>query len=87
MAVDTMEFANRVGNEMLRILSQRSVEELGAENNTGRLAAQLGAALLPVGECLRVFIEAAQNRESMRTKMVGITTQMLNGLLDDMGTK
>jgi len=83
MAIDTMEFANRVGNEMLRILSARSQEELARESNHARMAAALGAALLPVSECLRVSILAAANQESMRQQMVGVTLRMLQQLLDD----
>jgi len=83
MALDTREFANRVGNEMLRILWTRSNQELENETNSGRIGALLAAALVPVSECLRVSIEAAKNPQAMRAQMVGITTRMLEALLDD----
>ena len=83
MPVDTREFANRVGNEMLQILWKRSNLELEGEANASRIGALLAAALVPVSECLRVSIVAARDAQAMRAQMVAVTVKMLESLLDD----
>ena len=81
MSDKLMDFADRTGQEMFRLLAQRALDELADESGFDRFTALLAAALIPVAEALREPIEKARNSQSMADQMIDLSSRQLRGLL------
>ncbi len=60
-----MDFSNRTGNELFRLLVQRAQEQLSEQPAFDRYTAMLGAALIPVAEVLRKPVERGENLDTL----------------------
>ena len=78
-----MDFSNRTGNELSRLLAQRALEELCEQSDFDRLTAMLGAALIAVAEVLREQIE----KGSDVSKLVDLSSRWLRVLLEPVEDK
>jgi hypothetical protein len=76
-----MDFADRTGQEMFRLLAQRALDELSDQTGFDRFTAILAAALIPVAEVLREPIEKAQDSDRMADQMIELSSRQLRGLL------
>ena len=81
MSDKLMEFADRTGQEMFKLLARRALDELADESGFDRFTALLAAALIPVAETLREPIEKARDARSMADKMIELSSRQLRGLL------
>ena len=81
MGNQLMDFADRTGQEMFRLLAQRALDELSEQSGFDRFTAILAAALIPVAEVLREPIEKAQDSERMAEQMIELGSRQLRGLL------
>ena len=82
-----MDFADRTGQEMFRLLAQRALDELSEQSGFDRFTAILAAALIPVAEVLREPIESAQDANRMADKMIELSSRQLRGLLQSVTSK
>lgn len=82
MTDQLMEFSDRAGQELFRLLARRALEELSDCSDFDRFTALLGAALIPVAEVLREPIEKAQDANRMTDRMIEIIARQLRGLLE-----
>lgn len=82
-----MEFADRTGQELFRLLAQRALEELDQESDFDRFTALLAAALIPVAEVLRGPIEKARDPSQMVEQMIELNSKQLRWLLRSMTGK
>lgn len=78
MKTDPLEFADRVGAELARLLGERSRAELLALTQTEQFAAALGAALICTAEVLRDPVE----RGATPAKMAALCARQIEGLLN-----
>jgi hypothetical protein len=78
-----MDFSNRTGNELSRLLAQRALEELCEQSDFDRLTAMLGTALIAVAEVLREQIE----KGSDVSKLVDLSSRWLRVLLEPVEDK
>jgi hypothetical protein len=72
-----MNFANRVGGDLVHLLAERAREELSGLPDQERLNAMVGAALITVAEVLRGNVERGARVESL----VGFCSRWLTQLL------
>ncbi|MEP6732620.1 MAG: hypothetical protein ABJE10_18395 [bacterium] len=77
MPTDPMEFADRVGAELSRLLGDRSRAELLTLDQNEQFSAAIGASLICVAEVLRVPVE----RGVPAAKLAAICARQLEGLL------
>lgn len=77
METDPMEFSNRVGAELARLLGDRSRAELLTLPQEAQFSAALGAGLICVAEVLRDPVE----RGVAPARMVAICARQLEALL------
>jgi hypothetical protein len=82
MSEPLIDFADRTGQELFKLLAQRALDELSQESGFDRFSAILAASIIPVAEVLRDPIEKAQDRQRMADKMVDLTSRQLRGLLE-----
>jgi hypothetical protein len=82
MSESLIDFADRTGQELFKLLAQRALDELSQESGFDRFSAILAASIIPVAEVLRDPIEKAQDRQRMADKMVDLTSRQLRGLLE-----
>jgi transcriptional regulator GlxA family with amidase domain len=87
MSNQLMDFADRTGQEMFRLLAQRALDELSEQSGLDRFTAILAAALIPVAEVLREPIEKAQSSEKMADQMIELSSRQLRGLLQSVTGK
>ena len=78
MSTDPMEFSDRVGSELARLLGDRSRAELLALPQEAQFSAALGASLICVAEVLRAPVE----RGVPPGRMAAICARQLEDLLD-----
>lgn len=78
-----MDFSNRTGNEIFRLLAQRGLEELSEQSDFDRHTAMLGAALIAVGEVLRGQVE----KGSDMGKLIDLCSRWLRVLLEPVAGK
>lgn len=79
---ELMDFADRTGQELFRLLARRALDELSQQSGFDRFTAILAAALIPVAEVLREPIEKAQDAGRMADKMIELSSRQLRGLLE-----
>jgi hypothetical protein len=72
-----MDFSNRVGEELFRLLARRASEELSERSDFDRETAMHGAALIVLAEVLRAPAEKAQNIDPI----IDLTSRWLRTLL------
>ncbi len=77
MATDPMEFADRVGAELSKVLGDRCRAELLALPQEAQFSAALGAGVLLVAEVLRDPVE----RGASPAKLAAIVGRQVEGLL------
>ena len=87
MSNQLMEFSDRTGQEMFRLLAQRALDELSEQSGFDRFTAILAAALIPVAEALREPIERAQDANRMTDDMLELCSRQLRGLLKSVTSK
>jgi hypothetical protein len=78
-----MEFSNRAGDDLFRLLAQRASEELSEQSDFDRMTAMLGAALIAVAEVLREQVK----RGSDAGKLVDLSSRWLRTLLEPVAEK
>jgi hypothetical protein len=78
-----MEFSNRIGNELFRVLVQRALEKLPEKSDFERLTAMMGAALIVLAEVLRGPIEEGQDAE----KLIDVSSKWLREFLEPIAPK
>jgi hypothetical protein len=81
MSDQLIDFADRTGQELFKLLAQRALDELSQESGFDRFSAILAASIIPVAEVLRDPIEKAQDAQGMADKMVDLASRQLRGLL------
>ena len=81
MSDQLMEFADRTGQELFRLLAQRALEELDEQSAFDRFTAMLAASLIPVAEVLRESIEKARDSHRMADEMIELSSRQLRNLL------
>jgi hypothetical protein len=78
-----MEFSNRIGNELFRVLVQRALEKLPEKSDFDRLTAMMGATLIVLAEVLRGPIEEGQDAE----KLIDVSSKWLRKFLEPIAPK
>ena len=77
-----MDFSNRVGYELFRLLTKRAEEELSEQSALNRATATLGAALIAVAEVLREPFERSGDAD----RLVDLSARWLRTLLSNSET-
>jgi hypothetical protein len=74
MSDQLIDFADRTGQELFKLLAQRALDELSQESGFDRFSAILAASIIPVAEVLRDPIEKAQDAQGMADEMVDLAS-------------
>ena len=90
MAVDEMEFSDRVGGEMYFLLNQRESAEFKDASTDEKERIRLFASLIVTAEALRPYIEldaTAQKRASLANDLVNLLTKQWRFLLEPVAAR
>ena len=78
-----MDFSNRMGDELFRLLAMRASEELAEQSDFDRFTGMLGASLIAVARVLREPVENGQDVD----KLVSFSSRWLRTLLEPVANR
>ena len=78
-----MDFSNRTGDELFRLLAKRASEELSDQSDFDQFTGMLGAALIAVAGVLREPVENGQDVD----KLINFSSRWLRTLLEPVANR
>jgi hypothetical protein len=82
MGDQPLDFSNRVGQDLHRLLIERAQAELSGASGFDRYTAMLLASLIPVAEVLRDPVAQARDPDAMMDDMMDFIRRRLRNLLE-----